>query len=227
MYINKDGLKAYKEEIKLIFGLWGISGFILSIFACDYIVAYDNESVLYSGIILPKKSSYKGYAFVEYFQNNKSKISQIFKAGQTGSYVLFAKSMSNYDVVIEQNVGDAVYYYCKGGVHMNKRGKVEFLLTLNEQHISSGTFFLDNDISIISAVVMKKSDRIYYDAFLDNELIWYNEIDKMSNDGDSVLIMYEKKERFKYNVYKRNPSKEDFEKFKYGIDFCNPSIKDK
>lgn len=220
-------IKTYKEELSVILSFWGISIFILAIFAWDYKVAYDKESVLYSGIVLPKKSSNKGFSFVEYFRNNKTKISEIWKAGQTGSYVLFAKSMSNYDVVIEQNVGDAVYYYCKGGVHMNKRGKVEFLLTLNEQHISSGTFFLDNDISIISAVVMKKSDRIYYDAFLDNELIWYNEIDKMSNDGDSVLIMYEKKERFKYNVYKRNPSKEEFEKFKYGIDFCNPSIKDK
>lgn len=97
--------------------------FILAIFAWDYYVAYDKESILYSGLVLPKKSSNKGFSFVEYFQNNKTKISEIWKAGQTGSYVLFANGTLSNNVVIEQNVGDGVYYYCKGGVHMNKRKK--------------------------------------------------------------------------------------------------------
>ena len=57
----------------------------------------------------------------------------------------------------------------------------------------------------------------------DNELIWYNEKDKISHNGGFVLIMYDKKDRVKYNIYKRNPSKKDFEKFKNGLDF-NDSI---
>ena len=106
----------------------------------------------------------------------------------------------------------------------DKREKVFFLLELDNQHIFDDSSYLGKERCVVSTVVEKRKKCCFYNAPASEDLIWYNEKDKISHNGDSLLIIYDKKDRVKYNIYKRNPSKEDFDKFKNGLDFKNSGI---
>ncbi|MEE1085272.1 MAG: hypothetical protein UH850_16250 [Paludibacteraceae bacterium] len=143
-------------------------------------------------------------------------------AGKYDSYLLFSKRGISY-AAIRRNIREAVKNYCYRGVKKDKREKVFFLLELDNHNISDDSSCLGKERCVVSTVVEKRKKSSFYNAPASENLIWYNEKDKISHNGDFVLIMYDKKDRVKYNIYKRNPSKEDFEKFKNGLDF-NDSI---
>lgn len=185
----------------------------------DYNCAVGESSIWYSGYITDRNYKKNGIKLVDCFDTlGKKREMYVWNAGKTNSYVLFSKEGYRTSV-IKKDILIAVRKYCEKGVKKEKRHKVFFLLELDKYHIYDASSQLGRDVNIVSAVVEKRRDGCFYNTSSSDDLIWYNENDDMSQNGDSILIMYDKKDRIKYNIYKKNPSKGEFDRYKFSSDF--------
>lgn len=183
----------------------------------DYNCAYGESSIWYSGYIPNDNYTKKSVKLVELYDEARTKRFTVWKAGNINSYVLFSCDGSR-TTAIKRNINDIIKNYCAKGITKDKRKKVIFLLELENKQVYDDSSLLGKEHRIISAVVEKHMKAYFYNVICSDNLIWYNSNDNVSQIGDSVLIMFDIQERYKYNIFKRNPTKDEFEKYKYGVD---------
>lgn len=213
-YAKKIGCDFSSKYYLKVFLMLVITEFFLIIDPIlEYNCAVGDSSIWYSGYISDRNSIKNNTKLVDCYDTlgMKRRI-YIWNAGKLNSYVLFSNYGSRTSV-IKKDIFSSVRKYCEKGVKKGKRHKVFFLMELDKYHIYDDSSSLGQSVNIVSAVVEKRSDCCFYDVPYSDDLIWYNERDVMSQNGDSILIIYDKTDRFKYNIYKRKPSKVEFDRY--------------
>lgn len=114
-----------------------------------------------------------------------------------------------------KTIVDTVSYlqelYCKDGVPYSKLNKIYNLKFLERNFINHTRKNVEKDARIISCIITKLSENVcFYESTLSDDYIWASANSRL-HKGDSVLIEFNSRDISCFNIFKENPSKQEFD----------------